>query len=89
MRLEGQYVIFTKNERMRIDFKLTDKDYEPHFSSKTYYYFLNLNDDGIWYFFHSKVNYNHFNEIISKTSYRPLSKFYSELKERNAESNSN
>ena len=89
LRLEGQYVIFTKNERMRIDFKLTDSDYEPHFSSKTYYYFLNLNDDGIWYFFHPKVNYNHFNEIISKTSYRPLSKFYSELKERNAESNSN
>jgi hypothetical protein len=89
LRLEGQYVIFTKNERMRIDFKLTDSDYEPHFNSKTYYYFLNLNDDGIWYFFHSKVNYNHFNEILSKTSYRPLSKFYSELKERNAESNSN
>lgn len=88
LRLEGKYVLFTMNYRMRLDFKLTDIDYEPHMTTRTYYYFLDFEDDGIWYFFHPKVDYAHFNHIISSTLTKPLSKFYSELKEKNAENKS-
>lgn len=88
LRLEGKFVLFTMNDRTRLDFKLTDFDYEPHMTTRPYYYFLDFEDDGIWYFFHPKVDYAHFNHIMSATLTKPLSKFYSELKERNAESKS-
>lgn len=83
LRLEGQHVLFTKNEYMQIELTLTEFDYESYFNSKTYYFFLNLKDEGIWYYFHTKVDYDHFIEIIKETSYRPMHKFYAYVKELN------
>lgn len=83
LRLEGQYVFFTKNEDMKIDCMISDIEFDSHFNSKTYYYFLNLKDEGIWYYFHPNVDYSNFNEIIRRTSHRSLKKFYLFLKEIN------
>jgi len=88
LAVDENYVYFETNDdiseydedRWKLKFKLTEVKLEPKFSESTTSYFRIFEDGNVFYYFHPKIDYDHFMLIDSRVvRFKSLRKFHDSL----------